>query len=64
MDNKIITLRSIHLLLAGFNAIDRIGQEAKALEATNALIVTDKGVKGTVTLPAYGSLIVRRPHAD
>lgn len=44
MDNKIITLRSNHLLLAGFNAIDRIGQEAKSLEATNALIVTDKGV--------------------
>ncbi len=27
-------------------------------------IVADKGVKGTVTLPAYGSRIMRRPHAD
>jgi len=27
-------------------------------------IVADKGVRGMVTLPAYGSLIVRRPHAD
>lgn len=44
MDNKIITLRSIHLTLAGFNAVDRIGQEAKVLGAVNALIVTDKGV--------------------
>jgi alcohol dehydrogenase class IV len=44
MDNKIITLRSIHLLLAGFSAIDRIGPEAKALSATHALFVTDKGV--------------------
>lgn len=44
MDNKIITLRSIHLLLAGFNAIDRIGPEARTLTAKHALIVTDKGV--------------------
>jgi len=44
MDNKIITLRSIHLTLAGFNAAERIGQEAKVLGAVNALIVTDKGV--------------------
>ena len=27
-------------------------------------IVTDKGVKGTVTLAAYGTLILRRPHAQ
>jgi alcohol dehydrogenase len=44
MDNKIISLRTSHLILAGIGASDRLGQEAKNLGATRALMVTDKGV--------------------
>jgi alcohol dehydrogenase class IV len=44
MDTKIISLRTPHLILAGTGALERLGQEAKALGATKALVVTDKGV--------------------
>jgi alcohol dehydrogenase class IV len=44
MDTKIISLRTPHLILAGMGALERLGQEAKALGATKALVVTDKGV--------------------
>ena len=44
MDTKIISFRSPHLILAGLGSLDRLGEEAKALEAKNALVVTDKGV--------------------
>jgi alcohol dehydrogenase class IV len=44
MDTKIISLRSTHLILAGFGASDRLGQEALNIGAKKALVVTDKGV--------------------
>ena len=44
MDTKIISLRSPHLILAGFGASDRLGQEAMNIGAKKALVVTEKGV--------------------
>ena len=44
MDAKIISFRSPHLIIAGVGSLERLGQEAKALEAKKALLVTDKGV--------------------
>ena len=44
MDNKIMSLRSPHLILAGFGALDRLGQEAMNIGSKKALMVTDKGV--------------------
>lgn len=44
MDNKIISLRTPHLILAGLGASERLGQEVKAIGAKKILIVTDKGV--------------------
>jgi alcohol dehydrogenase class IV len=44
MDTKIISFRTSHLILAGFGASERLGSEAKALGATKALLVTDRGV--------------------
>jgi len=44
MDNKIISFRSPHLILAGLGALDRLGQEAMGIGARRAFIVTDKGV--------------------
>ena len=44
MDNKVMSLRSPHLILAGFGAVERLGQEAKGIGATRALVVTDRGV--------------------
>jgi len=44
MDNKVMSLRSPHLILAGFGAVERLGQEAKGIRATRALVVTDRGV--------------------
>ena len=49
MDNKIISLRTPHLILAGLGASERLGQEAKLIGAKKALIVTDKGVVGSGT---------------
>lgn len=44
MDNKIISLRSPHLILAGLGAFERLGQEAKGIGAKKVFVVTDKGV--------------------
>jgi alcohol dehydrogenase class IV len=44
VDNKIISFRSPHLILAGVGSLERLGEEAKALEAKKGLLVTDKGV--------------------
>ena len=44
MDNKIISLRGAHLILAGIGASERLGQEAKGIGAKRTLVVTDKGV--------------------
>jgi len=44
MDNRIISLRLPHLILAGLDASDRLGQEAKGIGAKRVLVVTDKGV--------------------
>ncbi|MFH1624682.1 MAG: iron-containing alcohol dehydrogenase [Pseudomonadota bacterium] len=44
MNNKIISLRSPHLILAGFGASDRLGEEAKSIGAKKTMVVTDKGV--------------------
>jgi len=44
VDAKIISFRSPHLILAGVGSLERLGGEAKALEAKKALLVTDKGV--------------------
>ena len=39
-----MNLRSPHLILAGFGASDRLGQEAMTIGARKALVVTDQGV--------------------
>jgi len=44
MDNKIMSLRLPHFVLAGPGASERIGQEAKGMGAKRALLVTDPGV--------------------
>jgi alcohol dehydrogenase class IV len=44
MDQKIITLRSPHLILAGIGAAERIGAEADGMAVKKAFLVTDKGV--------------------
>jgi alcohol dehydrogenase class IV len=44
MDTRIISLRFPHLILAGFGASERLGQEAKGIGAKRALVVTDRGV--------------------
>ena len=44
MDNKIIALRTSHLILAGLGASERLGQEAKGIGTKKTLVVTDKGV--------------------
>lgn len=44
MGNKIISFKSPSLILAGIGALDRMGEEARNLDAKTALIVTDKGV--------------------
>jgi alcohol dehydrogenase class IV len=44
VDTKIFSFRSPHLILAGIGSIERLPEEAKALEAKKALLVTDKGV--------------------
>jgi alcohol dehydrogenase class IV len=44
MDRKLIVLKSPNLILAGFGALDKMGEEAANLEAKKALLVTDKGI--------------------
>jgi len=47
MDTRIISLKSPSLLLAGIGAVERITEEAKALDVKKALMVTDKGIIGS-----------------
>ena len=44
MDRKLIMLKSPNLILAGFGALAKMGEEAGTLEAKKALLVTDKGI--------------------
>jgi alcohol dehydrogenase class IV len=44
MDTKIISFRAPNVILAGIGSLDRLAEEAKALEAKKVLLVTDKGV--------------------
>jgi len=44
MDRKLIMLKSPNLILAGFGALAKMGEEAGNLEAKKALLVTDKGI--------------------
>ena len=44
MDRKLIIHKSPNLILAGFGALDKMGEEAGNLEAKKALLVTDKGI--------------------
>ncbi len=44
MDRKLIMLKSPNLILAGFGALAKMGEEAGTLGAKKALLVTDKGV--------------------
>ncbi len=44
MSDKIITLKSPNLILAGFGALEKMGEEAKNLEVKRALLVTDAGI--------------------
>jgi alcohol dehydrogenase len=44
MRNQIMSLRSPHLILAGYGSCERLGPEAKDLGARKALLVTDQGV--------------------
>jgi len=44
MDRTLIMLKSPNLILAGFGALAKMGEEAGNLEAKKALLVTDKGI--------------------
>lgn len=44
MDRNLITLKSPSLILAGFGALVKMGEEAGNLEARKSLLVTDKGI--------------------
>ncbi|MHB8770268.1 MAG: iron-containing alcohol dehydrogenase [Syntrophales bacterium] len=44
MNRTLITLKSPNLILAGFGALAKMGEEAGNLEAKRALLVTDKGI--------------------
>jgi alcohol dehydrogenase class IV len=44
MDTKIVSFKVPGLILTGMGAIEKLGEEAKGLEAKQALLVTDKGV--------------------
>ncbi len=44
MDRTLIMFKSPNLILAGFGALAKMGEEAENLEAKKALLVTDKGI--------------------
>ncbi len=44
MDRKLIMLKSPNLILAGFGALAKMGEEAGNLDAKRALLVTDRGI--------------------
>lgn len=47
MNDKIVSLKSPNLILAGFGALDKMGEEAKNLDVKKALMVTDKGIQAS-----------------
>ena len=47
MNDKIISLKSPNLILAGFGALEKMGEEAKALDVKKALMVTDVGIQSS-----------------
>ena len=54
METRIISLKSPNLILAGIGALQKMGEEAKNLDAKKALVVTDKimietGIEGQVS---------------
>ncbi|MBU0944880.1 MAG: iron-containing alcohol dehydrogenase [Proteobacteria bacterium] len=42
-----ISLKSPNLILAGFGALDKMGEEAKSLDVKKALMVTDAGIQAS-----------------
>jgi alcohol dehydrogenase len=44
MERKMIMQKSPNLILAGFGALDKMGEEARNLEVKRALMVTDRGI--------------------
>ena len=44
MERKMIVHKSPNLILAGYGALEKMGEEARNLEARAALLVTDKGI--------------------
>lgn len=44
MNNPIISLKSPNLILAGFGALEKMGEEAAGMDAKRALMVTDAGI--------------------
>jgi hypothetical protein len=61
MDRKPIMLKSPNLILAGFGALDKMGEEAGNLEAKKALLVTDKGIIASGMSPATSPNSPRLP---
>ena len=57
MGNEIISLKSPGLILAGPNALDRMGDEVKALDAKKTLLVTDQGVMDSGIGPRVEALL-------
>ncbi|MDH3328752.1 MAG: iron-containing alcohol dehydrogenase, partial [Desulfobulbaceae bacterium] len=47
MYDKIISLKSPNLILAGFGALEKMGEEAKNLDVKKALMVTDIGIQSS-----------------
>lgn len=64
MEQKLIALKSPNLILAGYGALARMGEEARNLDARKTLMVTDKGIVNTgiaarvaEVLEAHGSSV-------
>lgn len=47
MHNKIISLKSPNLILAGVGALEKMGEEAGTLDVKKALMVTDAGIQAS-----------------
>lgn len=47
MTDKIISLKSPNLILAGFGALEKMGEEARNLDVKKALMVTDTGIQAS-----------------
>jgi alcohol dehydrogenase class IV len=59
VDNKVISLRCPHLILAGIGSLERLGGEANALGAQKALLVTDRGMADSGVWEKVLSLLER-----